>query len=148
MIIDIGIIFALVAIFYFITLKKGKRFVLSTIFSFYITILISKYLLIDTAYVTDNALLVSFAVILILSFVGVSRYIKNHKSDIGGWQLGTLLLSLSATILLLTSYFHFLPENFWAFSDQIRDLFYYSDNILGIVFTIPLVSLFIAAKDD
>lgn len=148
MTVDIGIIVALIAIGYFITIQKGKRFLLTLILSLYVTIPVVKYLFIDTQYIAPSTMLIAFLVVLILAYVGIKKYIKNYQADGTGGRINALIISVSATILILTAYFYYLPETLWVFSADIRDLFFYSPSTLGILYAIPLAAFFVSSKDD
>lgn len=150
MVTDLVIIIAIFAILLFITLQKGKRVVLSLIFGLYVAITVSKYLLFDPSIVnlSDTSFLIAFVAILIAAFHVISKYFKNYKADEGQGYIGGSLLSLSAVLLLLASYFHFLPETYYSFTPQVRDIFFQHEMALGVVFLLPIIAIFISSKDD
>lgn len=150
MLVDIIIIVVVFAIFMFITQSKGKQFVISSIFALSLSILITKYLLFEpTGFeLVGNTLLISFAGILIVSFFAIKKYVENYRANGGQGYVGAAFLSLSATLLLMAAYFYFLPETYYSFNSEIRDIFFKKDYTLGIIFALPVVALLVSAKDD
>ena len=148
MIIDIAIIVGLLGLIFAITLYRGKRFILSLLLGTYISIPIVKYLLIDTGYIVPNTIPIAFILITIISFTAVRKYLKNSKGDGRRSKLSALILSIATVTFLLTAYFYYIPETFWTFSSSIRDVFFASPHILGILYSIPLVALLASAKGD
>jgi len=148
MYIDIAIIFGLLLFIFAITLYQGKRFVLSILLGIYISIPIVKYLFIDTGYLVQNTIPFAFILMTIVSSVAVRRYLKNSKGDGNRSKISALILSTATVVLLLTAYFYYVPETLWTFSANIRNIFFASPHILGILYSIPLIALLTSAKGD
>lgn len=150
MLTDLIIVIVFFAILLFITLQKGKRFVISLILSFYFAITITKYLISEPATISlsDTAFTAAFVLVLIASYIGISKYVRNFKSNGGQGYFAAVMLSLSATFLALASYFYFLPEVYYTFTEEFKEVFIKQELALGAIFLLPIISLFISSKDD
>jgi len=148
MYIDIAIIVALLFLIFLITLYRGKRFVVSILLGIYIAIPIVKYLFIDTGYLAESTIPFAFLILTIVSSVAVRRYLKNSRGEGSRSKMSALILSLATVSILLTAYFYYVPEILWTFSENLRNIFFASPHILGILYSIPLIALLTATKGD
>lgn len=150
MLTDIIIIVVIFAVILFITLQRGKQFVISLIVSTFFAITITKYLLFEPGkiVVSDSLFNIIFILIIIVGIFALRRYLRNYRANGRQGYIGASALSLSATLLILASYFYFLPEVYYSFNPEIRDAFFKNDLTLGIIFCLPIVALLISSKDD
>lgn len=150
MLTDVIIIVVIFALLLFVTLQKGKQFVVSLMLSIYFAVTITKYLIFEPQSIelNDTMFTVVFVAIVALGMTALRKYLKNYRANGRQGYFGACALSLSATLLILASYFYFLPEIYYTFTSDIRDAFFKSDMTLGIIFTLPIIALFISSKDD
>lgn len=145
------IIFAIIALCIFLAGKfMGTRILVSGSISILVSIMLLKYLVIDSSimYLSPTMTIIVFIFSLIFIYSSLKRYVRNRKLF---GNLAVTMLAISSillTIFVLASYFYFIPEDFYKFSSTFRDLFFLYDYELGIFLLLPFISFMLITKGD
>ena len=145
------LIFAIIALCIFLSGKfLGTRILVSGSISILVSTMLLKYLIIDSTEVELSSIMtiVVFIISIIFIYKSLKRFVRNRR--IFGNKGITMLIisSILLSIFALSSYFYFIPEDFYTFSSTFRDLFFKYDYELGIFMLLPFISFFLLAKSD
>lgn len=143
---DIIIVIALFAIFFFWAIIKGGKQLALLLVSLYISSVIYAHDPFDFSNDSRIQILV-FVILTGVIFFLIRKSIKMKRS-IGKRPFNIALLSVSLLIVLFTLYYHILPiSTFYTFTLPFES-FFTSMVPIGVLYAIPIVLLFFVNRGD
>jgi len=109
-----------------------------------------KYLIIDSTGIILSPLMtiIAFLVSVIFIYTTLKSFVKNKRIYGNKGVVMLVISSVLLSIFILSSYFYFIPEDYYSFNSPFRDLFFLYDYLLGIFMLLPFISFLLISKVD
>jgi membrane protease YdiL (CAAX protease family) len=107
-------------------------------------------LIIDSSSITLSPLMtiISFLISVIFIYTTLKGFLRNKRIYGNKGVFFLIISSMLLSVFLLSSYFYFIPEDYFSFRSQFRDLFFLYDYLLGIFMLLPFISFILISKGD
>jgi hypothetical protein len=147
---EILIFIGLVFIVFLLGKFLGTRILVSGSVSVLASTILLKYLIIDSSSIILSPLMtiIAFLVSVVFIYTTLKSFVKNKRIYGNKGVVMLIISSILLSIFLLSSYFYFIPEDYYSFASPFRDLFFLYDYLLGIFMLLPFISFILISKGD
>lgn len=128
----------------------GTRVLVSGSIAVLASTMLLKYLIIDSSSVELSSIMTILAFIASTIFIysTLKSFVRNKRIYGNKGIIMLIVSSIFLSVFLLSSYFYFIPEDYYTFSSSFRDLFFLKDYLLGVFILLPFISFLLIAKVD
>lgn len=128
----------------------GTRILVGGSISILASTILLKYLIIDSSSISLSPLMtiIAFIVCVIFIYSTLKPFIRNMRIYGNRGVVMLIISSILLSVFILSSYFYFIPEDYYSFSSSFRDLFFLYDYLLGIFMLLPFISFLLLSKGD
>ena len=128
----------------------GTKILVSGSISILASTILLKYLIIDSTGIILSPLMtiIAFLVSVIFIYTTLKSFVKNKRIYGNKGVVMLVISSVLLSIFILSSYFYFIPEDYYSFNSPFRDLFFLYDYLLGIFMLLPFISFLLISKVD
>lgn len=150
MTLEILIFIGLSFILFLLAKLLGTKILVGGSLSILASTILLKYLIIDSSSITLSPLMtiISFLISVIFIYTTLKGFLRNKRIYGNKGVFFLIISSMLLSVFLLSSYFYFIPEDYFSFRSQFRDLFFLYDYLLGIFMLLPFISFILISKGD